>query len=241
MANNKLSGSDKMLAAFEAIVLAKALGTKTGVAKIVHGEKRATSSVKAGGLSRAVHAKISQVVSLLSAPSPPDAVLNRHCPECWFHDRCRKSAVDKDDLSLLSHLTDKERARFRGKGIFTVSQLAYTFRPRRRSKRLAARPERYHHALKALAIRERKTHVVGRPELPIEGTPIFIDVEGLPDRDFYYLIGVRVEGPDGTHHHVLWADSAADEKRIWDEFIDILSDADHPMLLHYGSFEKRRS
>ena len=68
--------------------------------------------------------------------------------------------------SLLSHLTDKERAQSRGKGIFTVSQLAYTFRPRRRSKRLAARPERYHHALKALAIREHKIHVVGKPELP---------------------------------------------------------------------------
>ena len=76
--------------------------------------------------------------------------------------------------------------------------MAYTFRPRRRTKRLAERPERYHHALKALAIRERKIHIVGNPELPMDGTPVFLDVEGLPDRDFYYLVGVRVEGPDGT-------------------------------------------
>ena len=237
-ANNRLSASDKTMAAFEAIALAKALGTKTGMAKIVHGDKPATISVNAAALSRAVHRKVSQAESLLSADSPPVAVLNRHCPECGYQDRCGKDAVDKDDLSRLSNLTGKERARYRGKGIFTVSQLAYTFRPRRRSKRLATRPERYHHALKALAIRERKIHVVGKPGLTVDGTPVFLDVEGLPDRDFYYLVGIRVEGPGGTEHRSLWADSPADEKRIWEEFLGILSRTDRPTLLHYGSFEK---
>jgi predicted RecB family nuclease len=238
VANNRLSASDKTMAAFEALLLAKALGTKTGTAKIVHGEKQATLSVNAAALSRALHRKVFQVASLLSAASPPDTIVNRHCPECGFHDRCRKDAVGKDDLSLLSNLTGKERARYRGKGIFTVSQLAYTFRPRRRSKRLAARPERYHHALKALAIRERKVHVVGKPEMPMNGTPVFLDVEGLPDQDFYYLVGVRVEVSGGAVHRSLWADSPADEKQIWQEFLGILSETDRPILLHYGSFEK---
>lgn len=49
--------------------------------------------------------------------------------------------------------------------------------------------EKYHHSLKALAIREKKIHIVGNPELKIEGTPVYLDVEGLPDRGFYYLIG----------------------------------------------------
>jgi predicted RecB family nuclease len=230
VANNRLSASDKTMAAFEALTLAKALGTKTGTAKIVHGEKQATLSVNASALSRAVHKKVSQAATLISAASPPDRVLNRHCPECGFHDRCRSDAVEKDDLGLLSRLTGKERARYRGKGIFTVSQLAYTFRPRRRSKRLAARPEKYHQALKALAIRERKIHVVGKPELLMEGTPVFLDVEGLPDRDFYYLVGIRVEGAGGTKHRSLWADSPADEKRVCEEFLGILSDADRPTL-----------
>ena len=66
------------MAAFEAIALAKALGTKTGTVKIVHGEKSAMVSVNAAALSRAVQRKISQVASLLSAVSPPDTVVNRH-------------------------------------------------------------------------------------------------------------------------------------------------------------------
>jgi predicted RecB family nuclease len=113
------------MAALEAIALAKALGTKTGTVQIVHGEKPAMVSVNAAALSRAVHRKVSQIASLLSAVSPPDTVVNRHCPECGFHDRSRKDAVGKDELSLLSNLTGKERAKYRGKGIFTVSQLAY--------------------------------------------------------------------------------------------------------------------
>ena len=34
---------------------------------------------------------------------------------------------------------------------------------------------------------------MGSPSLSFEGTPVFMDVEGMPDRDFYYLIGLRYE------------------------------------------------
>jgi predicted flap endonuclease-1-like 5' DNA nuclease len=122
-----------------------------------------------------------------SGPAAPDLVLNRHCAECEFRDRCRKIAIEKDDLSLLAGMSAKERQKLRSKGIFTVTQLSYTFRPRRRPKRLRDKREKYHHSLKALAIREQKIHIVGSPELKIEGTPVYLDVESLPDRDFYYL------------------------------------------------------
>ena len=194
VANNRLTASDKIIAAFEAIVIAKALGRKTDKAKIIHGEKKVALSVNAGALSQVVHKKVAQVIVLLLSHTQPDTIVNRHCSECEFNEVCKKDAVAKDDLSLLANLTEKERTKFNSKGIFTVSQLAYTFRPRRRSKRLAAWPEKYHHALKALAIREQKIHVIGKSEPLSEGTRVFLDVEGLPDRDFYYLIGIRIEG-----------------------------------------------
>ena len=117
-------------------------------------------------LSREVGNIVAKISALLSTKSPPDLILNRQCPECEFQDRCRKQAVQKNDLRLLSGLKDRERALLHRKGIFTVSQLSYTFRPRRRAKRLASKPEKYHHSLKALAIRDRKIHVVGNPQLP---------------------------------------------------------------------------
>jgi len=47
-----------------------------------------------------------------------------------------QKAIEKDDLSLLGGMSENERKKLRSKGIFTVTQLSYTFRPRRRPKRM---------------------------------------------------------------------------------------------------------
>jgi hypothetical protein len=134
-------------------------------------------------------------------------------------------------------MSEKERKKLRSKGIFTITQLSYTFQPRRRPKRLRDKREKYHHSLKALAIRENKIHIVGSPELKIEGTPVHLDVEGLPDRDFYYLIGMRIGNGASAVQHSLWADGVRDEGRIWQEFLGILETVERPVLIHYGSYE----
>ena len=103
-----------------------------------------------------------------------------------------------------------------------MTQLSYTFRPRRRPKGVRDKREKYHHSLRALAIRQNKIHIVGNPEITIEGTPVYLDVEGLPDRDFYYLIGVRVGDCDPAVQCSLWADSVEDERGVWNEFIGVV-------------------
>ncbi len=234
---NKLTRDDKLLLAFDALVLSDMLGSEIGLGKIIHGDNYATLKVRTSVLTNEVRKLTRKIAMLLSSNLPPDLVLNRHCVECDFQAQCRQKAIEKDDLSLLSRMTEKERKKFNSKGLFTVTQLSYTFRPRRRAKRLVAKREKYHHSLKALAIRERKIHVVGSPELTIEGTPVFLDVEGLPDRDFYYLIGVRIKTAAGIIQHSLWADRADDEESIWTNFLYILSGIENPVLIHYGSFE----
>jgi predicted RecB family nuclease len=237
VAANKLSQIDKLTAGFEALALSKALGTKVGIAKIIFGDKGTTFKLKVLALSRVVNKIIDQIANVLSSSSPPNLILNRHCPECIFKSRCRNKATEKDDLSLLANMPEKERARLNGKGIFTVSQLSYTFRPRRRPKKFATKPEKYHYSLKALAIREKKIYVVADPQFCIDGTAVYFDVEGLPDRDLYYLVGVSLQDAEGIRHHSLWADKEADEKRVWYSFLDILSGIDRPVLIHYGRFE----
>jgi predicted RecB family nuclease len=234
---NKLNRDDKLLLAFDARVLSEALSREVGLGKIVYGENYATLKVKTPVLARDVRKLTDKIGTLLASPSSPDLVLNRHCAECEFQNRCRQKAIEKDDLSLLSGMAEKERTDFNSKGIFTVTQLSHTFRPRRRPQGLRDKRERYHHSLKALAIREKKIHIVGSPEMKIEGTPVYIDFEGLPDRDFYYLIGVRIKAGDSVVHHSLWADSPSDEGRIWREFLSKLVEVENPVLIHYGSFE----
>jgi len=236
--NNKASKSDKLLLAFDAVVLSKAVGRKVNFGKIVHGDKQAALRVKVNSFESAVQKIIDKIVKLISAGSSPDLMLNKHCAECEFQQQCRKKAIEKDELSLLARMTDKERKKFHDKGIFTITQLSYTFRPRRRPRRIKDKHEKYHHALKALAIREKKIHVVGTPELRIEGTPVYLDVEGLPDIGFYYLIGVRFKKNDEDCQYSLWADIEADEKKIWSEFLDLLATVENPVLICYGNYEK---
>jgi predicted RecB family nuclease len=204
---NKLTKDDKLLLAFDAFVVSEMLGRAVSLGKIIHGDDHAALKVKTSALAGEVRKRLGRITALLASPAPPDLVLNRHCAECEFQARCRKLAVEKDDLSLLASMSAKERQKLRSKGIFTVTQLSYTFRPRRRPKRQRDKREKYHHALKALAIREQKIHIVGSPELKLEGTPVYLDVEGLPDRDFYYLIGVRIGHGDSAVQHSLWADN----------------------------------
>jgi predicted RecB family nuclease len=234
---NKLGNDDKLVLAFDAFALSRSLGREISLGKIIHGEDHATLKVNTLALVGKVRKIIGKIATLLANLSPPDLVLNRHCPECEFQDRCRQKAEDKDDLSLLSNMSAKERKKFHAKGIFTVTQLSYTFRARRRPKRLAGKREKYHHSLKALAIREQKIHIVGSPELKIEGTPVYLDVEGLPDRDFYYLIGVLIGNGESAVQHSLWADTVKEERKIWMQFLGILEAVENPKLVHYGRYE----
>jgi len=170
---NKLGADDKLLLAFDAFVLSKVTEREIGFGKIIHGDDHRIVKVKTASLYGEVRKRTERAAAMLSSGTPPDLVLNRHCGECEFQTRCRQKAIEADDLSLLSGMSEKERKKLHSKGIFTIRQFSYTFRPRRRPKRMRDKQEKYHHSLKALAIREKKIHVAGRPELKIEGTPSF--------------------------------------------------------------------
>ena len=133
-----------------------------------------------------------KVDAFLSGNSPPELVLNRLCPECEFKHQCRKRALEIDDLSLLSGITETERGSHRSKGIFTVKQLSYTFTSRSPQKRAKNPAMPHYFALQALAIRENTVYIHGTPTLPKSDTQIYLDIEGLPDSESYYLLGALV-------------------------------------------------
>jgi predicted RecB family nuclease len=234
---NKLPKNDKLSLAFDALVLSEAIGCEVSRGKIMHGDSYATAKVQLSSLTSEVRKRITYVTALLANNSPPDLVLNQHCGQCEFQARCRKQAIEKDELSLLSGMSEKERKKLHGRGFFTVTQLSYTFRPRRRRQTSQRRQEKYHHSLRALAIRENKIHVVDLLDPKLDGTPVYLDVEGVPDRDFYYLIGIRIGTGGDAIQYGFWANDEDGERRIWKEFLSVLSAVPDPRLVHYGRYE----
>jgi predicted RecB family nuclease len=233
----KVTKHDKLLLAFDSLALSSASGKMPLFGKIMHGNEQRTMRVKLAGLMKTTRSVMKNIAAQQASDTPPPLILNKHCAECEFQPRCRRIAIEKDDLSLLSSMSVAEIKKQHGKGIFTVTQLSYTFRPRRKSKHSVSEPEKHHHALKALAIRERKIYIAGKPELNLTGTPIYLDVEGVPDRDFYYLIGMRIKNGNSYVQHSFWANEISEEKEIWGSFLQTLTKIENPQLIHYGSYE----
>src|SRR4029453_18928181 len=133
----KITTQDKLLLAFDALALGTVSGQVPRFGKIVHGCEQATAKVEAAGLLEMVKTGVGKIAAQHAHHTPPPLMLNQPCAACEFKARCRQVAVEKDDLSLLSGMTAKEMQKQHSKGIFSVTQLSYTFRARRKPKRFA--------------------------------------------------------------------------------------------------------
>jgi predicted RecB family nuclease len=234
---NKLSRHDRLLLAFDALVLSKALDREVDLGKIIHGDAFVTLRVKTSALEAEVRKTTAEINTFLAGQVQPDPVLKRHCAECEFRDRCKQKAVETDDLSLLAGITADERARYRSKGIFTVTQLSYTFRPRRTPKR-AKNPGRLRYpALQALAIRENTVYINGDVRLPDSKVQVYLDIEGLPDTDSYYLISALVVRGGQETVHTFWADQESDEPAMFAQFAEAIGDLPDFRVLHFGGMK----
>jgi predicted RecB family nuclease len=248
---DKSDVSDSLIVCFGALALAQATGTLADTGTLVYGKGQRRKTVTVGDHVARTRQIIEAIGAICRGREPPPLVLNRHCAVCDFQSRCRSVAVERDDLSLLSAMTGKERAKYNAKGISTVTQLSYCYRPRRRKR---ARPEAEHpaksagraspvikndHNLKALAIKKNQIHVVGAPSLKFVGAPIFLDVEGMPDRDFYYLVGLRFESGGKQVEHSFWADGLDGERVIWENCLQTLKAIGNAQIVSYGAYEAR--
>jgi predicted RecB family nuclease len=241
---NKLTREDSRRAAFLGVVLAEALGQPVPSVKVVHGPDFSVTKIKLIGptgptrLVKETRQILERLKRQVESTSPPLMILNSHCPACEFKHRCRAEAVSKDDLSLMRGMSEKEILAQRKHGIYSVTQFACTFRPKsiglKRSKPL----KRHLHALQALAVRDKKVYVVRNPEIPAKTTRVYLDVEGMSDRDFHYLIGVVVETDGQTSAHSFWADDEVEEQAIWIKLLDLLGALGDCTLFHFGRYEK---
>src|SRR5208337_2279286 len=243
--------SDNLRLCFGALALSQATGILADTGTLIYGEGQRRKTVKIGDHLARTRQVIEAIGATCCGREAPPLVLNRHCAVCDFQPRCRSLAVERDDLSLLSAMTGKERAKCNAKGISTITQLSYGYRPRRRKRtrpdaersaksvRRAAPVVKNDHKLKALAIKKNQIHVVGAPSLKFAGVPIFLDVEGMPDRDSYYLVGLRYESEGEQVERSFWADRSEDERVIWEDCLHTLKAIGDAQIVSYGAYEAR--
>jgi predicted RecB family nuclease len=233
----RIAADDRMRLAFGASVLARVQGVQPDTGRIVHGPQYRPTRVSLPTLARPVRDAVDQIRAIRESTTSPPLLLNRHCPECEFRQSCRAAALAKDDLSLLRGLSPKVIAGLHHRGILTVTQYAHTFRPGRMKGGAAGKGLKYDHSLQALAVRDSTVYVAQRPTPPDAKARLCLDVEGLPDEDFYYLIGLTVEEGGTRRRLAFWADGEADEAAIWAAFLAAVGPIEDFVLFHYGSYE----
>jgi predicted RecB family nuclease len=244
-AGDKADQGDDLLVCFGALAIGQVTGAKipeTGW--VIYGEDVRKRTVRIADKASKVIEIVDKIALLCRGKSSPSLVLNRHCSTCDFQSRCRPLAVERDDLSLLGSMTAKERLRYHDKGVTTITQLSYGYRPKRKRHakitcRISTPQVKHDHKLKALAIKKGQIHVGGIPSIFIGGTAVFMDVEGIPDRELYYLISLRYEARGKYVERSFWANGPQNERAIWLECIRVLKEVDDPWVVHYGAYESR--
>jgi predicted RecB family nuclease len=229
----------KILLAVLGLALARVQGVRPIAGLVARGSDARLGKVRLDSkLYRQAEQVIEELGRLQAGGDPPRLMLNGHCQVCEFRQRCRAEAVEADDISLLGGVGEKELKRYHRKGIFTLTQLSCTFRPRKRGKRVKRSGHPRYSALQALAIREKKVHVYGTPDLPRKPVQVFLDAEGNEDASFVYLLGIVILEGESQKSYSFWADGPDQEVDVFDSFLNLLADLEDFVLFHYGGYEK---
>jgi predicted RecB family nuclease len=235
---DKIGRRQKLLLAVFGLALARVQDLRPALGLVARGSEGRLGKVR---LDANLYKKAEQLLAdfkrLQAERESPRLLLNDHCPMCEFRRQCREQAVKEDSLSLLRGLGDKEIRGYARKGILTLTQLAHTFRPRRRNKRAVQQTKR-HYALQAMAIRDKRVYVFGTPELPTSPVTIYLDMEGLPAEGFVYLIGMIVVQGGTETQHSFWAESKAQELDMFERFLDETSRYGDFVVFSYGGYER---
>ncbi len=213
-------------------------GRKVDSGLLFYGRDCRSTTVRLGKQLSDASRAISDVQQVIESDEPPPVFLNAHCSICEFQQRCREQAEKEDNISLLRGLAEKQVRAYSRKGILTVTQLAHTFRPKRKGKRAGLVKRRYHE-LQAMAIRDSAVYVLGTPELPSHPVNIYVDLETDPETHVPYLIGAIVDTGKSQQTYSFWADNPGDERKICDAFLDMVMSHEDAALFAYGAYEKK--
>ncbi len=225
-----------ILTAAGGIILSRHQQVQPKTATVIFGTECRVRTLQLTKHYKAAQQVLDDLAAIVSGKVAPRLILNDHCSLCEFRAECREQAIKTDDLSLLGHMTAKKINNYAQTGTLTVTQLSYTYHARRH-KTVHPKQNPRSLPLHALAIRQKRILVIGKPTFPKTAVRIFFDAEGDFDRTFTYLLGLLVV-KDGHEEMVsLWADDPSQQKRLFEQFIDVLKQHDGYALFHYGQYE----
>lgn len=235
----KITKYDKQFIAIQSYYIQREFDIHVESGKVIYGKLLNQTKFKLSASTKSIKKLIDDLNKTISDSDEPSLVLNNHCIVCEYRVYCIKKAKADDNLSLLDRATNKVIEKYKKKGIFTIQQLSYLYKPRRRKKQRAKQLISHNIELQALAIRTNKILVQLLPELFRQPIELFLDIEGNPDHESYYLIGLIVSKNQEITSYTYWADRATDEVHIWQQFLSMINEYPDSPIFHYGNYDSK--
>src|SRR4051795_3698186 len=135
----------RLLLELYGLLLSRLQGQMPSSGIVWHGKECRTTRIRLNADLRRTERLLREVKEMVVTESPARLILNDHCQVCEFRQRCHDQAVQEDNLSLLRGMGEKELKAYSRKGLLTVTQLAHTFRPRRKGKRQVKKTHKRYH------------------------------------------------------------------------------------------------
>ncbi len=235
----KITKYDKQFILLQSYYMQKECNIKIEYVNVIYGKHLNKRKFRLSVLTPSIKKLIGTLNAIAIDSVEPSLILNNHCIVCEYRTYCMDKTKADDNLSLLDRATNKVIEKYKKKGIFTVQQLSYLYRPRRRRKQKSKPIISHNIEIQALAIRTNKILVQLLPELSRQPIEIFLDVEGNPDHDTYYLIGLIVIDNQEIINYSFWANNESDEVHIWQQFLSKISEYPNSPIFHYGNYDSK--
>lgn len=161
----------------------------------------------------------------------PSPVISSRCKMCPWREHCLEIALKTEDVSLVWRLGGRIKETLAKHGIKTLTDLVKA--DINQLSKLTGLNNLEQLQMQAKALKHGKRFVIKKPELPKKHELIF-DMEKYDEEQKEWLIGVM---EDGKIKQFI-AYKPEEEKKIWAEFKEYLTQKKDYTLYYYGSYEK---
>jgi hypothetical protein len=127
----------KTLLCFAAIAIWNTCRNVPHAGYICHGTDRTITKLRLTDTIGKTFELLHHAYRSIASDEDVSLILNKHCTICRFNKRCRDIAIATDNLSIIGTLGGKEQRKLIEKGVTTITQLSYGYRPRRKRRVLA--------------------------------------------------------------------------------------------------------
>ena len=126
----KVSKLEKLSFVIKCLILEEH-GIKPEFGKIIYGCNLKSTKIKISSYLQEAKKKLNELINTVNSSEAPRFFKNKYCNTCEFQATCKTKLIEADDLSLLGSISRREVLKKNNRGIFSIYQLSYTFRPRK--------------------------------------------------------------------------------------------------------------